>query len=91
MVNKIEAEITAMQADFAHTMAWLRGDYLPSPLPKAVEERRASLAARFDALRDMVEAREGELASFARLLTSVPVQDEDLIERDQTPLPEADL
>ncbi len=43
MVNKVEAEITAMQADFAHRIAWLRGDYLPSPLPK-VEQREAALA-----------------------------------------------
>jgi ribosome-binding protein aMBF1 (putative translation factor) len=62
MVNKVEAEITAMQADFAHTVAWLRGDYLPSPLPKAVEERLVSFTARFDALRDMVEEREASLA-----------------------------
>lgn len=62
MVNKVEAEITAMQADFAHTIAWLRGDYLPSPLPRVVEERLANLTSRFDALRDMVEEREAALA-----------------------------
>ena len=62
MVNKVEAEITAMQADFAHTVAWLRGDYLPSPLPKVVEDRLADLAARFDSLRDMVEEREATAA-----------------------------
>jgi DNA-binding Xre family transcriptional regulator len=64
MVNKVEAEITAMQADFAHTIAWLRGDYLPSPLPTVVEDRLANLAARFDGLRDMVEDYE-DAASFA--------------------------
>jgi hypothetical protein len=46
-----------MQADFAHTMTWLRGDYLPSPLPKAVEDRLAILVGRFDALRELVEDR----------------------------------
>jgi ribosome-binding protein aMBF1 (putative translation factor) len=62
MVNKVEAEITALQADLAHTIAWLRGDYLPSPLPKVVEDRLASLVARFDGLRDMVEEREAAAA-----------------------------
>jgi DNA-binding Xre family transcriptional regulator len=62
MVNQVEAEITALQADLAHTIAWLRGDYLPSPLPEVVEVRLAELAARFDALRDMVEDREAEIA-----------------------------
>jgi hypothetical protein len=65
MVNSIEGEITAIQADFAHTMTWLRGDYLPSPLPKVVEDRLATLASRFDALREMVEDREATVA-FAR-------------------------
>ena len=73
MVNKVEAEITALQADFAHTIAWLRGDYLPSPLPKVVEDRLASLAARFDGLRDMVEEREATAAFAAtRDQESVP-------------------
>ena len=73
MVNKVEAEITALQADFAHTVAWLRGDYLPSPLPKVVEDRLASLAARFDGLRDMVEEREATAAFAAtRDQESVP-------------------
>jgi hypothetical protein len=73
MVNKVEAEITALQADFAHTVAWLRGDYLPSPLPKVVEDRLASLAARFDGLRDMVEEREAGAAFAAtRDQESVP-------------------
>jgi hypothetical protein len=73
MVNKVEAEITALQADFAHTVAWLRGDYLPSPLPKVVEDRLASLSARFDGLRDMVEEREAGAAFAAtRDQESVP-------------------
>ena len=73
MVNKVEAEITALQADFAHTVAWLRGDYLPSPLPKVVEDRLASLATRFDGLRDMVEEREATAAFAAtRDQESVP-------------------
>ncbi len=73
MVNKVEAEITALQADFAHTVAWLRGDYLPSPLPKVVEDRLANLAARFDDLRDMVEEREATVAFVAtRNQESVP-------------------
>jgi DNA-binding Xre family transcriptional regulator len=65
MVKSIEGEITAMQADFAHTITWLRGDYLPSPLPKAVEDRLATLVSRFDALRELVEDREAA-AAFAR-------------------------
>jgi DNA-binding Xre family transcriptional regulator len=65
MVNSIEGEITAIQADFAHTMAWLRGDYLPIPLPKVVEDRLASLASRLDALRELVEEREAT-AAFVR-------------------------
>jgi hypothetical protein len=73
MVNKVEAEITALQADFAHTVAWLRGDYLPSPLPKVVEDRLANLVARFDGLRDMVEEREAAAAFAAtRDQESVP-------------------
>jgi DNA-binding Xre family transcriptional regulator len=62
MVTSIEGEITAIQADFAHTMTWLRGDYLPSPLPKAVEDRLATLANRFDALRELVEDRQAAVA-----------------------------
>ena len=62
MVSSIEGEITAIQADFAHTMTWLRGDYLPSPLPKAVEDRLATLASRFDALRELVEDRQATAA-----------------------------
>jgi DNA-binding XRE family transcriptional regulator len=65
MVNSIEGEITAIQADFAHTMAWLRGDYLPIPLPKVVEDRLASLVSRLDALRELVEEREAT-AAFVR-------------------------
>jgi ribosome-binding protein aMBF1 (putative translation factor) len=53
MANGIEAEITAIQAGSAHTMTWLRGDYLPSPLPKAVEDRLATLISRFDAPREL--------------------------------------
>ena len=75
MVNKVEAEITAMQADFAHTIAWLRGDYLPSPLPKVVEDRLANLAARFDGLLDMVEEREAA-AAFAATRDQESVPDE---------------
>jgi hypothetical protein len=62
MVNQIDAEITALQAVVAHTIAWLHGDYLPSPLPAVVEDRLASLTARFDALSDMVEDREAAIA-----------------------------
>jgi DNA-binding XRE family transcriptional regulator len=75
MVNQIEAEITALQADLAHTLTWLRGDYLPSPLPRAVEDRLANLTARFDALRDMVEDREATIA-FARTRDEEAVPDE---------------
>lgn len=74
MVNSIEGEITAIQADFAHTMTWLRGDYLPSPLPKAVEDRLATLVSRLDALRDMVEDREAT-AAFARTRDQEAVPD----------------
>ena len=74
MVNKVEAEITALQADFAHTVTWLRGDYLPSPLPKVVEDRLANLAARFDGLRDMVEDREAT-AAFAATRSQEAVPD----------------
>ena len=66
MVNKVEAEMTALQADFAHTITWLRGDYLPSPLPKVVEDRLADLTARLDVLRDMVEEREATAAFTGR-------------------------
>ena len=75
MVNQVEAEITALQADLAHTIAWLRGDYLPSPLPEVVEVRLAGLAARFDTLRDMVEDREAEIA-FAHTRDQEAVPDE---------------
>jgi Helix-turn-helix domain len=75
MVNQVEAEITALQADLAHTIAWLRGDYLPSPLPEVVEVRLADLAARFDALRDMIEDREAEIA-FAGTRDQEAVPDE---------------
>jgi ribosome-binding protein aMBF1 (putative translation factor) len=75
MVNRIAAEITAMQADFAHTVAWLRGDYLPSPLPKAVDERLSNLVARFDTLRDMVEDREATDA-YARTRDQEAIPDE---------------
>jgi hypothetical protein len=53
MANGIEAEISAIQAGSAHTMTWLRGDYLPSPLPKTVEDRLATLISRFDAPREL--------------------------------------
>jgi DNA-binding Xre family transcriptional regulator len=75
MVNRIEAEITALQADLAHTIAWLRGDYLPTPLPKVVEDRLASLNARLDALRELVEDREAAIA-FARTRDQEAVPDE---------------
>lgn len=75
MVNQIEAEITALQADLAHTIAWLRGDYLPSPLPRVVEDRLTNLTARFDALRDMIEDREAAIA-FARTREQETVPDE---------------
>jgi DNA-binding Xre family transcriptional regulator len=74
MVTSIEGEITAIQAEFAHTMTWLRGDYLPSPLPKAVEDRLAALASRFDALRELVEDRQAA-ASFARTRDQESVPD----------------
>jgi DNA-binding Xre family transcriptional regulator len=74
MVSSIEGEITAIQADFAHTMTWLRGDYLPSPLPKAVEERLATLVSRFDTLRELVEDRQAA-ASFAHTRDQESVPD----------------
>lgn len=74
MVNSIEGEITAIQADFVHTLTWLRGDYLPSPLPKAVEDRLASLVSRFDALRELVEDRESA-AAFVRTRDQETVPD----------------
>jgi hypothetical protein len=33
-------------------MIWLRGEYPPGPLPKAVEDRLAILVSRFDAIRE---------------------------------------
>jgi len=75
MVNSIEGEITAIQADFAYTMTWLRGDYLPNPLPKAVEDRLATLVSRFDALRELVEDREATTA-FARTREQESVPDD---------------
>ena len=75
MVNSIEGEITAIQAEFAHTMTWLRGDYLPSPLPKAVEDRLATLVSRFDALRELVEDREAATA-FTRTRDQESVPDD---------------
>jgi len=75
MVNQVEAEIAALQADLAHTIGWLRGDYLPSPLPEVVEVRLAELTARFDALRDMVEDRDAEIA-FAGTRDQEAVPDE---------------
>ncbi len=75
MVNSIEGEITAIQADFTHTMTWLRGDYLPSPLPKAVEDRIATLVSRFDSLRELVEDREAAVA-FMRTRSQESVPDD---------------
>ena len=75
MVNSIEGEITAIQAEFAHTMTWLRGDYLPSPLPKAVEDRLATLASRFDALRELVEDRQAA-AAFTRTRDQESIPDD---------------
>ena len=75
MVNSIEEEITAIQADFTHTMTWLRGDYLPSPLPKAVEDRLATLVSRFDSLRELVEDREAA-AAFMRTRSQESVPDD---------------
>lgn len=75
MVNSIEGEITSIQADFVHTMTWLRGDYLPSPLPKAVEDRLATLVSRLDALRDLVEDREAT-AAFARTRAQEAIPDD---------------
>lgn len=46
-------------------MIWLRGGFLPAPLPEAVEQRLADLASRFDTLRELVEDREAT-AAFAR-------------------------
>jgi ribosome-binding protein aMBF1 (putative translation factor) len=62
MVSKLEAEITAMQADFAGRMSWLRSNYLPDPLPQVVEDCLAELERRYDALRDMVEDQEATAA-----------------------------
>lgn len=62
MVSKLEAEITAMQADFAGRMSWLRSNYLPDPLPKAVEDCLAELERHYDTLRDMVEDQEATAA-----------------------------
>ena len=75
MVNRIEAEITALQADLAHTITWLRGDYLPSPLPPVVEDRLVKLTARFDVLRDLAEDREAAIA-YARTRDQEAVPDE---------------
>ncbi len=55
-------------------MTWPRGDYLPSPLPKAIEDRLASRASRFDALRELVEDR-AAAAAFARAREQESVSD----------------
>jgi ribosome-binding protein aMBF1 (putative translation factor) len=62
MVNKIEAEISAMQADFAGRMAWLRSNYLPDPLPKVVKDSLVKFEASFDVLRGMAEDQEATAA-----------------------------
>lgn len=74
MVANIEGEITAMQADLAQTLAWIRGTYLPTPLPKALEDRFADLVGRFDVLRDLMEDREAA-AAFARTRDQEAVPD----------------
>jgi ribosome-binding protein aMBF1 (putative translation factor) len=75
MVNKIEAEISAMQADFAGRMAWLRSNYLPDPLPRTVKDWLEKFEAAFDTLREMAEDQE---ATAAHLRT-----------RDQEAIPDA--
>lgn len=55
MVSKIEAEISAMQAEFAGRIVWLRSNYLPPDLYPAVKDWLEKFEARFDVLRDMVE------------------------------------
>lgn len=75
MVDRIEGEITAIQADLAQTLTWLKGTYLPTPLPKALEDRLADLVGRFDALRDMIEDREA-FAAFERTKDQESIPDE---------------
>jgi hypothetical protein len=61
-MNKIEAEITATQVDFAARMAWLRSNYFPDPVPKAVKDCLEELQGRYDQLRDIVGEMEATLA-----------------------------
>jgi DNA-binding XRE family transcriptional regulator len=75
MVDRIEGEITAIQADLAQTLTWLKGTYLPSPLPKTLEDRFTDLVGRFDALRDMIEDQEA-LAAFERTRDQESIPDE---------------
>jgi len=75
MVDRIEGEITALQADLAQTLAWLKGTYLPSPLPQALENRFTDLVGRFDALREMIEDQEAA-AAFERAKGQESIPDE---------------
>jgi hypothetical protein len=75
MGNGVEEEITAIQTEFIRTMAWLRNDYLPSPLPEGVENRLGTLVSRFDALREPVEEREAT-AAFTRSRDQESVPDD---------------
>ena len=75
MVDRIEGEITAIQADLAQTLTWLKGTYLPSPLPKTLEDRFTDLVGRFDALREMIEDREA-VAAYERTRDQESIPDE---------------
>jgi ribosome-binding protein aMBF1 (putative translation factor) len=75
MVSKLEAEITAMQADFAGRMAWLRSNYLPDPLPKVVKDCLEKLEGHYDMLREMIEEQEAT-AAFERTRDQETVPDE---------------
>ncbi len=79
MVKNIEAEISAMQADFAGRMAWLRSNYLPEPLPKVVKDWQEKFEAAFDALRDMAEDADAG-AAYLRTRDQESVPDE-IVER----------
>lgn len=75
MVSRLEAEISAMQAEFAGRMAWLRSNYLPDPLPKAVKDCIEELGSRYDTLREMAEEMEA-LAAYRATRSQETVPDE---------------
>ncbi|HEY1933194.1 MAG TPA: helix-turn-helix transcriptional regulator [Acetobacteraceae bacterium] len=75
MVSKLEAEVAAMQADFAGRMAWLRTNYLPDPLPDAVRDCLEKLTVRYDMLREMIEDHEATV-TFQRTRDQETVPDE---------------